>query len=171
MKRAGVSLAIALAATWPSCAQTLPTNPEPEAVEVEPAILPGNLLPEKEAPPPGNVGELERKLARAKSSAAGAERLWKIGVLAKVEAENRALRVVRLETELAMARLAMANETDKEQLEKAAQEASAKQKQAELDAAAINLQRRQKLFALGSGGRSSVRKAEEKLAELKADAP
>ena len=41
------------------------------------------------------------------------------------------------------------------------------QKKAELGAAAINLARQQKLLALGSGRKSAVRRAEEKLAELK----
>src|SRR5438477_8340840 len=172
--------------------EDLPGNAEPNPSEVEPPILPGNLVPEESAKSDGaiDVGQLERKLVRAKESAAGAERLFKIGVLAKLEVENRAMRVVKLEAELAQARLATAQlqvdqkqqqfsageiartELDLAQMQltqakQAAEIASANQKKAELDAAAINLARQQKLLTLGSGGKSAVRRAEEKLAELK----
>ena len=172
--------------------EDLPRNAEPNPSEVEPPILPGNLVPEESAKSEGaiDVGQLERKLVRAKESAAAAERLFKIGVLAKLEAENRAMRVVKLEAELAQARLATAKlEVDQKQQEfsageiarteldvaqmqltqakQAAELAVANQRKAELDAAAINLARQQKLLALGSGRKSAVRRAEEKLAELK----
>ena len=174
------------------CGEDLPKDAEPNSSEVEPPILPGNLIPEESAKSEAGIdlGQLERKLVRAKESAAGAERLFKIGVLAKLEAENRAMRVVKLEAELAQARLATAKlEVDHKQQEfsageiarteldvaqmqltqakQAAELAVANQKKAELDAAAINLARQQKLLALGSGGKSAVRRAEEKLAELK----
>ena|SRR5438067_6378363 len=172
--------------------EDLPRNAEPNPSEVEPPILPGNLVPEESVKSEAaiDVGQLERKLVRAKESAAAAERLFKIGVLAKVEAENRAMRVVKLEGELAQARLATAQlELDQKQQQFSAGEiarselngaqtrlaqakqfaemALANQKKAELDAAAINLAREQKLLALGSGRKSAVRRAEEKLAELK----
>ena len=174
------------------CAEDLPKNAEPNPAEVEPPILPGNLVPEEsiKSQPASDLGQLERKLMRAKENAAAAERLFKMGVLAKLEAENRAMRVVKLEAELAQARLATAQlELDQKQQQfsageiarteldlaqmqltqakQAAEIASANQKKAELDAAAINLARQQKLLALGSGGKSAVRRAEEKLAELK----
>jgi multidrug efflux pump subunit AcrA (membrane-fusion protein) len=174
------------------CGEDLPGNPEPSSFEVEPLILPGNLVPEESAKsqPATDLGQLERKLVRAKESAAGAERLFKIGVLAKLEAENRGRRVVKLEAELAQARLTAAQlELDQKQRQfndgeiarteldvaqaqlseakQAAEVASANQKKAELDAAAINLARQQKLLALGSAGKSAVRRAEEKLAELR----
>ena len=172
--------------------EDLPGNAEPNPSEVEPPILPGNLVPEESAKSEAaiDLGQLERKLVRAKESAAAAERLFKIGVLAKLEAENRAMRAVKLEAELAQARLATAQlELDQKQQQFSAGEISpselniaktqlseakqvaemalANQKKAELDAAAINLARQQKLLALGSGGKSAVRRAEEKLAELK----
>ena len=172
--------------------EDLPKDVEPNPAEVEPPILPGNLVREESAKSEaGNdIGQLERKLVRAKESAAAAERLFKIGVLAKLEAENRAMRVVKFEAELAQARLATAqHEVDEKQQQFSAGEmartevdvaqmqlaqakqgaeiASANQKKAELDAAAINLARQQKLLALGSGGKSAVRRAQEKLAELK----
>jgi multidrug efflux pump subunit AcrA (membrane-fusion protein) len=172
--------------------EDLPRNAEPNPSEIEPPILPGNLIPEESAKSEAaiDVGQLERKLVRAKESAAAAERLFKMGVLAKLEAENRAMRAVKLEAELAQARVATAQleldqkeqqfsageiartelnvaQTQLAQAQQVAEMALANQKKAELDAAAINLARQQKLLALGSGGKSAVRRAEEKLAELK----
>jgi multidrug efflux pump subunit AcrA (membrane-fusion protein) len=196
MRTAPTLAALAVVALSALQAQDLPRDPEPGSFDVEPPLLPGNLTseqPEKNQTP-ADVAQLERKVARAKESAAGAERLFRIGVLAKLEAENRAMRVVKLETELAQARVASAEvelegkqqqqqqqhstgevsktELDAAQLQlkkanEAAEIALANQKKAELDAAAINLARQQKLLALGSAGKSSVRRAEEKLAELK----
>ncbi|HEU5313376.1 MAG TPA: hypothetical protein VFU08_06085, partial [Candidatus Udaeobacter sp.] len=133
---------------------------------------------------------LEKQLERAKQNAAGAERLGKIGVLAKMEVEQRLLKVVRYESDLANARVARAKEelAEKEsqlatgeitkdeleavktalaQLTEAAQVAAAKRERAELEAAEANLRRQQKLLKLGIGQKSDVTHAEEKLAELK----
>jgi hypothetical protein len=141
--------------------------------------------------PNGDMARLEKQLERAKQNAAGAERLNKIGVLAKVEVEQRLLKVVRYESDLANARVARAKEelAEKEsqlatgeitrdelesmktalaQLTEAAQAATAKRERAELEAAEANLRRQQKLLKLGIGQKSDVTRAEEKLAELKA---
>src|SRR5262249_10506356 len=127
---------------------------------------------------------------RAKQSAAGAERLWKIGVLAKVEVEQRALKVIKCEAELANARVAQAKErvaeqellvasgeSSKQELDVAkaalaqsivaAETAITKRESAELEFAEANLRRQQKLLKLGSAHKSDVTNAEEKLAELK----
>jgi outer membrane protein TolC len=134
---------------------------------------------------------LEKQLERAKRNADGAERLYKIGVLAKVEVEQRLLRVVRVESDLANARVTQAKEkvaedesrvasgeTPKDELDaakaalaqltEAAQVALAKRERAELEAAEANVRRQQKLLKLGSAGKSDVDRAEEKLAELRA---
>jgi hypothetical protein len=134
---------------------------------------------------------LEKELDRAKKNASGAERLYKIGVLARVEVEQRALKVVRLESDLANAQLSraksevaaqeshlLAGEITKDELEaakaalaqltEAAQIAAAKRGRAELDAAEANLRRQEKLLRLGSAHKSDVNRAQEKLAELKA---
>jgi hypothetical protein len=134
---------------------------------------------------------LEKQLERAKRNADGAERLYKIGVLAKVEVEQRLLKVVRSESDLANARVAQAKEKVAEQesrvasgedakgelalakatltqLTEAAQIAAAKRERAELDFAEANVRREQKLLKLGSARKSDVDRAEEKLAELKA---
>jgi len=175
---------------------------EPDgSFEVEPAILPQNLkedaaLERAAAPAPVlDVAKLEKDLERARRNAAGAERLYKIGALAKIEAETRALKVVRLESDLENERLAQAkvqvlaqengdaspaavakNDSSKEDLDlaraiEAAHAAAAKRSQAELEAAEINLRRQQKLLALGSGHKSDVARAEQKLAELKQPNP
>jgi len=162
---------------------------EPESFDVEPPILEQN--PSDEPSPNGDMARLEKQLARAKQNAAGAERLFKIGVLAKVEVEQRLLKVIRCESDLANARVALAKEdlAEKEsqlaigeitrdelesiktalaQLTEAAQAATAKRQRAELEFAEANLRRQQKLLKLGIAGKSDVIQAEEKLAELKA---
>ena len=167
---------------------------EPDSFDIEPPVLKQNLtdqpLPTAEAPD-GDVARLEKQLDRAKKNAAGAERLYKIGVLAKVEVEQRALKAARLESDFANAQLVRAKndlaaqesqlaagEGTKDELEaakaavaqltEAAQIAAAKRERAELDAAEANLRRQQKLLRLGSAQKSDVARAQEKLAELKA---
>jgi multidrug resistance efflux pump len=166
---------------------------EPGEFDVEPPILKQNLSDElaEAGTPDGDVARCEKKLERAKRNAAGAERLWKIGVLAKVEVEQRALKMVKCETELVSARVAQAKETvaqqesrvasgetTKQELEVAKtalaqliegeQKAVAKRETAELEFAEANLRRQQRLLKLGSAHKSDVTNAEEKLAELKA---
>ncbi len=162
---------------------------EPESFDVEPPILKQNLS--DEPLPNGDLARFEKQLQRAKQNAAGAERLYKIGVLAKMEVEQRLLKVIGCESDLANARVARAKEelAEKEsqlatgeitrdelesmktalaQLSEAAQSATAKRERAELEAAEANLRRQQKLLKLGIGQKSDVTHAEEKLAELKA---
>jgi hypothetical protein len=181
------SAMIALAADQPS------NSDEPGEFDIEPPILKQNLSDElaEAGTPDGDVARCEKKLERAKRNAAGAERLWKIGVLAKVEVEQRALKVIKCETELVSARVAQAKETvaqqesrvasgetTKQELEvaktalaqliDAEQKAVAKRESAELESAEANLRRQQRLLKLGSAHKSDVSNAEEKLAELKA---
>ena len=165
---------------------------EPGEFDIEPPILKQNLSDElaEAATPDGDVARCEKKLERAKRNAAGAERLWKIGVLAKVEVEQRALKAVKCEAELASARVTQAKETvaaqetrvasgetSKQELEvaktalaeliEAEQKSVAKRETAELEFAEANLRRQQRLLKLGSAHKSDVTNAEEKLAELK----
>jgi multidrug resistance efflux pump len=191
--------AIALPVTFLSCAMiTLAADQssnsqEPGEFDIEPPILKQNLSDElaEAGTPDGDVARCEKKLERAKRNAAGAERLWKIGVLAKVEVEQRALKAIKCEAELASARVAQAKETvaqqesriasgetTKQELEvakttlaqliEAEQKAIAKRENAELEFAEANLRRQQRLLKLGSAHKSDVTNAEEKLAELKA---
>jgi multidrug resistance efflux pump len=168
---------------------------EPESFDIEPAPLIQNRRDEQLSATPSprdlDVARLEKELDRAKKNASGADRLCKIGVLAKVDVEQRALKVVRLESDLANAQLARAKaelaaqesqlaagESTKDELEaakatlaqltEAAQIAAAKRGRAELDAAEANLRRQEKLLRLGSAHKSDVNRAQEKLAELKA---
>jgi hypothetical protein len=175
-------------AVWAADQSAGNKSEEPDSFDVEPPILKQNLS--DQPLPNGDVARLEKQLERAKQNAAGAERLWKIGVLAKVEVEQRLLKVIRCESDLANARVARAKEelTEKEtqfatgeitrdeleamktalaQLAEAAQVATAKRERAELEAAEANLRRQQKLLKLGIGEKSDVTRAEEKLAELK----
>jgi hypothetical protein len=181
-------LALAMA-VWAADQSADNKSEEPESFDVEPPILKQNLS--DEPLPDGDMARLEKQLERAKQNAAGAERLYKIGVLAKMEVEQRSLKVIRFESELANARVARAKEelAEKEsqlatgeitrdelesmktalaQLTEAAQVATAKRERAELEAAEANLRRQQKLLKLGVGQKSDVSRAEEKLAELKA---
>jgi predicted metalloendopeptidase len=181
------SAMVALAADPPVNSQ------DPGEFDIEPPILKQNLSDELAASagtPDGDIARCEKKLEHAKRNAAGAERLWKIGVLAKVEVEQRALKVVKCEAELANARVAQAKErladqelrvasgeSTKQELEvvkaalaesiAAAETAVAKREAAELECAEANLRRQQRLLKLGSAHRSDVTNAEEKLAELK----
>jgi multidrug resistance efflux pump len=180
------STLIALAADQSS------NSEEPGEFDIEPPILKQNLSDElaEAGTPDGDIARCEKKLERAKQNAAGAERLWKIGVLAKMEVEQRALKVIKCEAELASARVAQAKEmvaeqesrvaageTAKQELDlakaalapliEAEQKAVAKRESAELEFAEANLRRQQKLLKLGSAHKSDVTNAEERLAELK----
>jgi multidrug resistance efflux pump len=181
------SALIALAADQPN------NSDEPGEFDVEPPILKQNLSDElaEAGTPDGDVARCEKKLERSKRNAEGAERLWKIGVLAKVEVEQRALKMIKCETELASARVVQAKgivaeqesrvasgESTKQELEvakatlaqliDAEQKAVAKRETAEVEFAETNLRRQQRLLKLGSAHKSDVTNAEEKLAELKA---
>jgi len=180
------SAMIALAADQPNDSE------EPGEFDIEPPVLKQNLSDElaEAGTPDGDVARCEKKLERSKRNAEGAERLWRIGVLAKVEVEQRALKMIKCETELATARVAQAKgivaeqesrvasgESTKQELEvaktalaqliEAEQKAVAKRETAELEFAEANLRRQQRLLKLGSAHRSDVTNAEEKLAELK----
>jgi len=176
-------------------ADQLPSqSEESDSFDIEPPLLEGNLSDKPSPATTGvesDVGRLENQLERAKRNAASAERLCKIGVLSKMEVEQRFLRIVRCESDLANARLAQAKEEVAEQearvapdenakaeldadkialaqLTEAAQVAAQKRERAELDFAEANLRRQQKLFKLGSAQKSDVNRAEQKLAELNA---
>jgi hypothetical protein len=175
-------------------AQELPKSDDSFEVEPPSLIPPGDVEKgiDEARPAPPNAANLAEQLERAKKSAASAQRLVKTGVLSKVEAEQRALRVVRLESELANAQLAAmqeqaalqkarseAGQASKADLDAAtatlarasatAQTADAKYHKAQLDAAALNLRRQRQLLALGSARKSDVARAEEKLAALQRD--
>jgi hypothetical protein len=188
-RRCAFCLSLAIGIT-PLLAQE--PSPDAGSFEVEPPLLvqpDGKPVVSEETNPVPNldVAQLEKRLDRAKKSAASADRLYKAGVLSKVEAEQRALRVLKIEVEFANAQLAELQKTTpsddaivqtggtqstREELKRAlaaAHEAAVNLAKAELDAAVLNLQRQQKLLALGSAHKSDVVRAEEKLAALKRD--
>jgi hypothetical protein len=169
---------------------------DPDSFDIEPPLL----IPDRDREQPAKIApstprdvdlaKLEKEFERARRNAAGAERLCKIGALSKLEAEQRALRLVHLEFDLANARLVCAkeemlakekqlsageiaraeiaqSETDLARAIEAAHAATAKREQAELDAAEANVHRQEKLLAFGSARKSDVERAIQKLAELK----
>ena len=166
---------------------------EPGEFDIEPPILKQNLsnVPlSSKASPEAEVARLEKQFQLAKQIAVSAARLYKIGVLSKAEMEQRLLKVIQCECNLAIARLAFCEEqiaalqslvasgenakdelaqarADLAQLTEAAGIASAKRERAELEAAELNLRRQQKLLKLGVARESDVTRAEEKLAELR----
>jgi hypothetical protein len=167
----------------------LPKPDDGEGLEIEPPLLiqsrePDGMPVVPASPQSVDIAKVESDLARARKSAGSGERLFKAGIIAKVEAEERVLRVVRLEAKLAEARLEEAkkqaesvsseeaeadrktSETAIAEAEQQAQRATEERHRAELEAALRNLQRQQKLLALGSGRKADVNRAEKKLADL-----
>ena len=191
-------VAFALLSTATFGADELPKSDADEPFEVEPPMLipyrgddedPAAVA--QATPVPVGLARLERDFERAKRNAGSAEHLFKIGVLAKVEIEQRTLRMIRLQAEVESARLALAREefavvekglaagnVSQEEFKQAqetlaratgvSQAAADKQDEAEIKMAESNLQRQRKLLSLGSGRKSEVARAEQKLAELKA---
>jgi len=189
-------LVLVFAAALPA-QEELPKDPEP-SMDIEPPLLiqetPNqNVVYTRpdgaEQKPAPDVDQLTASLEKARKSAVSGERLYKGGIIAKVDAENRALKAIRLEAELAQAKLELAkqdvaneqarleageiSESDAEAARSAelaatkeAEAAIAKKDKAELDAAVLNLQRQKKLLAMGSGRKSEVNRAQEKVSAL-----
>ena len=176
--------------------EELPKDPA-EPLDIEPPLLiqesPNRNIVYNTPSAPGQKDldpeRIALALEKAKKNAASGERLYKSGIIAKVEAENRVLKAIRLEADLAEAKLEFAKqnaelqqvrleagEISSEELETAksvlaaavkdAEAAAAKKDRAELDAAELNLRRQQKLLAMGSGRKSEVNRAQEKLSAL-----
>ena len=173
-----------------------PPKSDDDSFDIEPPLLVQPREPDRasdesqeDAPTTLDPAKLALRLEEAKRSAASAAHLVKRGVLSKSEAEQRALHVIRLESDLAKAQLTAAQKqmtslktglaaghaTQAEvdaasaaltQATAAAQAAEAKYHQAQIDAAELNLRRQRKLLELGSAHKSDVARAEEKLAKL-----
>jgi multidrug efflux pump subunit AcrA (membrane-fusion protein) len=183
-----------LAAPLPA-EEELPKDPEP--MDIEPPLLiqetPNRNIVYTAPATPGqkdlDPDRITAALEKAKRNAASGERLYKGGIIAKVDAENRALKVIKLEADLAEAKLELAKqnlevqqvrldagEISSDELEtaksllasatKEAESASARKRQADLEAAELNLRRQQKLLAMGSGRKSEVSRAQEKVSAL-----
>lgn len=174
--------------------EELPQDPT-EALDIEPPLLIQEIPGRDPAPSGPEIAQepdpdrIQIALEKARKSATAGERLFRSGVIAKVEAENRVLKVVRLEADLANARLEVARQnvasqqarfdaaeipTAELELAKSAlvaatteaASATAQREKAELEAALLNLRRQKKLLAVGSGRKSEVSRAEEKVAAL-----
>jgi hypothetical protein len=194
MRCLALLVSLLLAAALPA-EEELPRDPEP--MDIEPPLLiqeaPNRNIVSNAPTAPGQKDldpeRIALALEKAKKNAASGERLYKSGIIAKVDAEKRALKVITLEADLAGAKLELAKqnievqqvrleagEISAEELEtaksllagatKEAEAASARKDQAELAAAELNLRRQQKLLAMGSGRKSEVSRAEEKLSAL-----
>ena len=196
MRWLALLVSLLLAAQLPATEEDLPGDPEP--MDIEPPLLIQETLNRNivyNAPPvaPGQKDfdpeRIALALEKAKKNAASGERLYKSGIIAKVDAENRVLKVIRLEADLAEAKLELAKqnlevqqvrfdaaEIATEELEtakstlasatKEAESAAATKDRAELEAATLNLRRQQKLLAMGSGRKSEVNRAQEKVSAL-----
>lgn len=189
-------LSILLTAALVAQEPELPQNPG-ESFDIEPPLLIQDVPvgpPTKSASDAASPNDLDPErisaaLEKARKSAASGERLFRGGIIAKVEAENRVLKIVRLESDLAAARLEIARQTAAAQQSrlaageilqseveaansalvaatKEAETAQAKRDRAELEAALLNLKRQQKLLALGSGRKSEVSRAADKVNAL-----
>jgi len=192
------ALALLLAITGAVFADTKTNSPDPGSFDIEPPLLIREREAKTVAEPtssndsggPVDVAKLQKQVERAKQSATSAERFCKIGALSRVEAEQRALRFIRLESELANARLAQAKDEmlTKQRAEshsaaanlretetalalaiERAHSAAARRQRAELEAAQANLDRQKKLVALGSGRRSDIERATQKLTQLRSE--
>jgi hypothetical protein len=196
MRWVALPFVLAFVAALPA-QEELPKNPE-EPMDIEPPLLiqetPNRDIvytrPDSaEAKPQPDPDQIAATLEKARKSAAAGERQYKSGIIAKVDAENRVLKVIRLEAELAEAKLELAKtnvavqqarseagEIPESEIEaaksivvaamKEAEAAVAKKDKAELDAAVLNLHRQQKLLAMGSGRKSEVNRAQEKVSAL-----
>ena len=150
------------------------------------------LQPRRELPDQSRVADpdrIARHPGKSEENAASGERLYKSGIIAKVDAENRALKVTGWKRNwrrqnwswpnrmswLNKARLE-AGEISQPEFETAqvagwrrherSRIGAAKKEKAELDAAKLNLRRQQKLLAMGSGRKSEVNRAQEKVSAL-----
>lgn len=187
---AGALLVACSAATLFGIEDDLPAPDKGLSLEVEPPLLIQNRAPDgslRDENP--DLAKLKNDLGRADRNAASGERLYKTGIISKVEAEERALHVVRLRAKLAEARVKQAkieldelkakdaagvissdelkaSQTALADATQGAERAAEERRAAETEAAARNLQRQEKLLALGSGREADVNRAQQKLAEL-----
>src|SRR5688572_33289007 len=110
MRCLALLVTLLLAARLPA-EEELPKDPEP--MDIEPPLLiqdtPNRNIMANAPSAPGqkelDPDRIALALEKAKKSAASGERLFKSGIIAKVDAEKRALKVIRLEADLADARL------------------------------------------------------------------
>jgi hypothetical protein len=185
-------------ATSALCAQELPKKGAGLDADLEPKLM-LNDLPSGPLPAPAglaaaapvslDVAKLESDLAKAKKTAAWYQRLFKEGVLAKIEAENAALKIIRITRDLETARVQVLTRDVEEKRQRAEKGEVSKESLAEAEtalatatatataanttwsesqraAAELRVQRERRLLAVGAGSRYSVKKAEAALQGL-----
>src|SRR6266496_3684050 len=109
MRSIALPFALAFAATL-LAQEELPKDPS-EPLDIEPPLLiqesPNRNVvyttPAAPAQKEADPEQIAAALERARKNAASGERLYKSGIIAKVDAENRVLKVIRLEADLAEA--------------------------------------------------------------------
>jgi hypothetical protein len=188
------SLTFSFSPQWSDAEDDLPVRTPGERFDFEPELMlddrrqkpvAGELLPADQ------VAKLVTDLERATRSAAAGERLFRSGVIARVDAEQRALKVIRLKWNLAQARLLLAQaeveqaradaaptghsaeqlgraETALAAARMAADAAAQEWQRAELGAAELDLDRQRKLVAAGIGSKARVQRAMDRVSLLKA---
>ena len=188
-------LAVTLLRVAPLHAQDdLPKHASGEVLDFEPKLMLDGPRATFAAPSPvssaeGRIRELEDALIQAEKRSVDSEQLFKEGILAKVEVEGRALRVVQVRKELADARLSVAaaradavkksfdsnaaSQPDLDAAEAAlktaresAAAASAEWDKGQLDAANLDLKRKRKLYAEDVSTRREVQMAEDRVVLL-----
>lgn len=188
-------LVLAPAAMATACAaEDLPKREKGDRLDFEPELMLNDFANVPAASgvrtaDEAGVRAAEAEIERGKSTARRHERLVKAGLIARVEAERSALKVVRLNAELEQTRALAAQEkvaqlrarveagelaaTELAVAEAAlsaaketAQEAGAAWKCAERAAAELHLERQRKLLAAGAGSRVMVQRAEAALRKL-----
>jgi hypothetical protein len=153
--------------------------------------LPGGASSTSALAAPMDVVKLEAAVESARKGAAFRERMWKAGVLSKLESEQAAMKVVRLTRDLANARLEAAKrDVDEKRKQEpaddtakatladaearlatattAAQDAATKWDEAQRAAAELRVQRERKLVSLGVEPKMALKQAEAALEKLNA---
>lgn len=186
----GAILVACFAATVFALNEDLPASDEGLPLDIDPPLLIQNRAPDgSQSSENIDITKLENDLARAERTAGSGERLYKAGIISKLEAEERVLKVVRLHARLAEARVQQATidldelktkhaagfvalkdveagETAVTEATQAAERAAEERRMAETEAATRNVRRQQKLLALGSGRKADVSRAQQKLTDL-----
>src|SRR6476660_8245270 len=112
-----LSFGVLFAAILAAQEEQLPKDPS-EPMDIEPPLLiqeaPNQNIvyttPTQEQKPQADPDQIAASLEKARKSAAAGERFFKAGIIAKVDAEKRALKVIRLEADLAEAKLEQAKQ-------------------------------------------------------------
>jgi len=199
MKLRAWLMAVLIAIPSAQAQDDLPKRAPGKTFDFEPSLMLDGTFPASphaspSASPETDIEQLETALGEARQRATASEQLVKDGVLAKVEAEARAMQVIQIQKQLADARLALAENQagaaktsfdahkatqaalDAANLAlKAAQDsdnaAAADWMKAQLDAATLDVKRKRKLYSEGVGSKLELEMAEQRLDMLTGTTP